>query len=38
MSTSGGADGAHRLAQFIEALEAKGIEVNDLPLRIRMDL
>jgi hypothetical protein len=34
MSTSGGAGGAHRLAQFIESLAAKGIDCKDLAVRI----
>ena len=35
MSTSGGTGGAHRLAQFLESLEAKGLEIGDLAVRIR---
>lgn len=35
MSTSGGSGGAHRLAQFIENLADKGIDCNDLAVRIR---
>lgn len=35
MSTSGGVGGAHRLAQFIEGLSEKGINCNDLAVRIR---
>lgn len=34
MSTSGGSGGAHRLARFVESLEAKGLATNDLALRI----
>lgn len=35
MSTSGGSGGAHRLAQFVESLKAKGVNVGDLAVRIR---
>jgi hypothetical protein len=35
MSTSGGSAGAHRLAQFIESLAEKGIDCEDLAVRIR---
>lgn len=34
MSTSGGTGGAHRLARFIGSLEAKGIQTNNLALRM----
>lgn len=35
MSTSGGSEGAQRLALFIEGLAKKGVNCNDLALRIR---
>ena len=35
MSTSGGSDGAQRLALFIEGLARKGVDCNDLAVRIR---
>jgi hypothetical protein len=35
MSTSGGSDGAQRLALFIEGLAKKGVNCSDLALRIR---
>lgn len=35
MSTSGGTGGAHRLARFLEGLQAKGLELGDLAVRIR---
>lgn len=35
MSTSGGSIGAHRLAIFIEGLARKGVNCNDLAVRIR---
>ena len=35
MSTSGGSQGAHRLALFIEGFAKKGVECNDLAVRIR---
>jgi hypothetical protein len=35
MSASGGGRGAHRLAQFVEALAEKGVDCNDLAMRIR---
>lgn len=35
MSTSGGAGGAHRMARFIESLEAKGLPTNNLSVRMR---
>lgn len=38
MSTSGGSDGAQRLAIFIEALAAKGIDCNGLAARIRVPI
>lgn len=34
MSTSGGSDGAHRVARFIAKLEEKGVETRGLSLRI----
>jgi hypothetical protein len=35
MSTSGGSDGAQRLAVFIEKLAKKGVDCRDLAVRIR---
>jgi P63C domain len=35
MSTSGGSDGAQRLALFIEGLAKKGVDCNELAVRIR---
>ena len=35
MSTSGGSDGAQRLALFIEGLAKKGVNCNELMVRIR---
>jgi hypothetical protein len=35
MSTSGGSQGAHRLALFVEALAEKGLDCRDLAVRIR---
>ncbi len=35
MSTSGGSEGAQRLALFIEGLARKGVDCNDLAVRIR---
>lgn len=35
MSKSGGTTGAHRLAQFLEALAEKGVDCSDLAARIR---
>jgi hypothetical protein len=35
MSTSGGSGGAHRMARFIQTLEAKGLKTNNLAVRIR---
>lgn len=35
MSTSGGSSGAHRLARFLESLASKGLDLEDLILRIR---
>jgi hypothetical protein len=34
MSTSGGSGGAHRMARFIESLEAKGLRTNNLSVRM----
>ena len=38
MSTSGGSDGAQRLALFIEGLARKGVNCNDLAMRIRVPI
>lgn len=35
MSTSGGTGGAHRMARFVESLEGKGLQTNNLSVRIR---
>jgi len=35
MSTSGGTGGAHRMARFVESLQAKGVDIGDLAVRIR---
>lgn len=35
MSTSGGSSGAHRMGRFIESLEAKGLQTNNLAVRMQ---